>query len=589
MTEELEQLLSNLDVEQLKDIAKNNEIDCSECEIKEEYVVVIADSQKVTPEHINLFLKGRSPERPKVDFSQAETLLLETKQIFDSGDFLSTINKATEAIEIGTQALKSFYGLGLSYAIESSESMISDVKEMGIDVSGAEELLLKAKKTHESQNYEDAGELISDLKDVLSELEEQLAQKTSEFIETIQSNIDSGKEIRADMSEAENKLNEARAQLNEESKLSALSTARQSDSKAKEAVENRVKEISDLIVRAQKAIDEAKYLNAPISEAEDLLEAAQKGLDNENYVKAEEDANSALQTANKSRDEQIQRAIRYKDKISIGSDGASTAVTEGEGALAQETEIQKKPSAEEKGQKVCPTCGADATYVEQYDRYYCYTCSAYIEPVDKDEAEEEEKSAEEPAEAEGGKVCSKCGGEAKYIEQYQRYYCYTCNEYIEPLEKTEGAVSDTEKVAEGPAEETKEDVAAKVCPKCGGEPKYVEQYQRYYCYTCSEYVEPVEKEDLTSEEEKVTEDAAREPKEEEAAKVCPKCGGEPKYVEQYDRYYCYTCSEYVEPAEKEEKAEEEKTEGRTCPDCGGAANYVEQYDRYYCYTCSKYL
>ncbi len=44
MTEELEQLLSNLDVEQLKDIAKNNEIDCSECEIKEEYVVVIADS-----------------------------------------------------------------------------------------------------------------------------------------------------------------------------------------------------------------------------------------------------------------------------------------------------------------------------------------------------------------------------------------------------------------------------------------------------------------------------------------------------------------------------------------------------------------
>lgn len=587
MTEELEQVLSNLDIEQLKDIAKNIEIDCSECEIKEEYVVVIADSKKVTPEDINSIINSSSTEKPAVDFSQAEKLLMETKQIFESGDFLNTINKATEAIEIGTQALKAFYGMGLSYAIESSENMIADVKEMGIDASGAEEMLSKAKKTHESQNYDDAGALIGDLKDVLSDLEEQLAQKTSEFIEIIQSNIDSGKEIKADMSEAENKLNKARAQLGEESKLAALSTARQSDSKAKEAIENRIMEISDLIVKARKSIDEAKYLNAPVSEAESFLDDAQKEYDDIKYIKAEEDANSALQSANRSRDEQIQKAIRYKEKISMGSDGASTAVAGGGGALAQETELQKKPSVEEKGQKVCPTCGADATYVEQYDRYYCYTCSAYIEPVDRDAAREEGAGA--PEDTEIGKVCPKCAGEPKYVEQYQRYYCYTCNEYVEPVEKTEAAFSETEKAPEGPAEETKEDIAAKVCPTCGGEPKYVEQYQRHYCYTCSEYVEPVQKEQLASEEETPAQDAADKGTEEEAAKVCPNCAGEPKYVEQYQRYYCYTCSEYVEPVEKEETAEEEKTKGRTCSDCGGTATYVEQYDRYYCYTCSKYI
>jgi ribosomal protein S27AE len=476
--------------------------------------------------------------------------------------------------------------MGLLYAIESSESMIADVKEMGIDASEAEEMISKAKKTHESQNYEDAGALIGDLKDVLSELEEQLAQKTSEFIEIIQSNIDSGKKIKADMSEAESTLNKAKVQLSEESKLAALSTARQSDSKAKAAIENRVVDISDLIVTARKSIDEAKYLNAPVSEAESFLDEAQKEFDDNNYIKAESDANSAIQTSNKSRDEQIQRAIRYKEKISIDSDGASTAVAEGEGALAQETELQKKPSAEEMAQKVCPTCGADATYVEQYDRYYCYTCSAYIEPVDRDSTEAEEGAG--AAEPEIGKVCPKCSGEPKYVEQYQRYYCYTCNEYVEPVEKTEAAVSET--APEGPAGEKEEDVAAKVCPTCGSEPKYVEQYQRYYCYTCSEYVEPVEKAQLTSEEEAPAEDTAEQSSEEEAAKKCPKCGGEPKYVEQYQRYYCYTCSEYVEPVEKEEKAEEEeKTEERTCPDCDGTATYVEQYDRYYCYTCSKYI
>ena len=146
MTEEMEQLLSKLDIEQLKNVAEKSEIDCSECEIKEEFIVVIADSQKVTAEDINSIIEGSATKRPTVDFSQAEKLLLETKQIFDTGDFLSTINKATEAIEIGTQALKSFYGMGLSYAIESCESMILDVKEMGIDASGAEELLSKAKK-----------------------------------------------------------------------------------------------------------------------------------------------------------------------------------------------------------------------------------------------------------------------------------------------------------------------------------------------------------------------------------------------------------------------------------------------------------
>ena len=207
--------------------------------------------------------------------------------------------------------------------------------------------------------------------------------------------------------------------------------------------------------------------------------------------------------------------------------------------------------------------------------------------MDRDAAAEE--GAAGPAEVDEGKVCPKCAGEPKYVEQYQRYYCYTCNEYVEPVEKTEGVVTDSEKVPEEPAEETKEDVAAKACPICGGEPKYVEQYQRYYCYTCSEYVEPMDRDQLASEKEKIPEDATDKEKDEEATKVCPKCGGEPKYVEQYKRYYCYTCNEYMEPTEKEEKTGEEKTEGRACPDCGGTATYVEQYDRYYCYTCSKYL
>ncbi|MCK4367743.1 MAG: hypothetical protein KAW84_07350, partial [Thermoplasmata archaeon] len=33
--------------------------------------------------------------------------------------------------------------------------------------------------------------------------------------------------------------------------------------------------------------------------------------------------------------------------------------------------VKKRPA------KKCPTCGEDLTYVEKYDRYYCYVCAKY--------------------------------------------------------------------------------------------------------------------------------------------------------------------------------------------------------------------
>jgi ribosomal protein S27AE len=232
--------------------------------------------------------------------------------------------------------------------------------------------------------------------------------------------------------------------------------------------------------------------------------------------------------------------------------------------------------------KVCPNCGGDPTYVEQYQRYYCYTCSEYIEPIEKT-IEEEIEEVKEPIPTELAKVCPNCSGEPTYVEQYQRYYCYTCSEYVEPVEK---GVEEEPRVIEKP----KPTIVTKVCPNCGGEPTYVEQYQRYYCYTCSDYVEPVEK----KVEEKPK--PVIKPKPMKVTKVCPNCGGEPTYVAQYQRYYCYTCSDYVEPTEKgvEERPKavakpKPSKVAKVCPNCGGEPTYVEQYKRYYCYTCSTYV
>ena len=530
MAEEIKQILSGLEIEQLKDLVEMYGIDCSGCERKEEYIAAILSSLKVKADDLRsvlgtgpkMYTGSGSDSMPK--FADAEQLLRETKNKFESGDYLNTIDKATEAIDLGSKALNAFYGIGLSYAIRSSENMMSTVKDAGIDTTPLEQVLGQAKQSFENQEYEGAGKIIGQIRDAMSDLYKQHVQKVNELIEVTQSLLDDAKKMGSDISEAETILQNARDMMASNSLPTALESLKQSEKLAKTAKENRVKEISDIITKAGEAIEEARYLNAPVAEAESLLENARNAFDSEDYILALENANKASEAANAAREDQIQRVLKVQEKIKP----TQAAVVE------SEVKIITEPSE---------------------------TFEAEEELISEEEETFEEIA--EPKPTETIKVCPKCGGEPTYVEQYQRYYCYTCSEYIEPKEKTiEEKIEEVAKPK--PAKVTK------VCPTCGGEPTYVEQYKRYYCYTCSEYIEPVEK----GVEEK--------PKPAKVTKVCPTCGGEPTYVEQYKRYYCYTCSEYVEPVEK-------KSSAKTCPTCGGEPTYVDQYKRYYCYTCNKYL
>ncbi len=73
----------------------------------------------------------------------------------------------------------------------------------------------------------------------------------------------------------------------------------------------------------------------------------------------------------------------------------------------------------------CPYCGNEATYIPKYNRYYCYHCQRYVEPVMDQPQQMVQKKP----------VCPYCGNEATYIPQYQRYYCYHCQKYVEPVFK----------------------------------------------------------------------------------------------------------------------------------------------------------
>jgi hypothetical protein len=38
--------------------------------------------------------------------------------------------------------------------------------------------------------------------------------------------------------------------------------------------------------------------------------------------------------------------------------------------------------------------------------------------------------------------------------------------------------------------------------------------------------------------------------------ACPKCGNDMKYIEQYEQWFCYTCGQYMSPAESQTETAE---------------------------------
>ena len=100
----------------------------------------------------------------------------------------------------------------------------------------------------------------------------------------------------------------------------------------------------------------------------------------------------------------------------------------------------------------CPTCGGNLRFIHEYDRYYCDNCQDYKVPVHPPEQstpqpppsqqptqqyqnpgqsyQQSTQQATPPPQEEGRKVCQTCGNEARWIEEYNRYYCDNCQKYL---------------------------------------------------------------------------------------------------------------------------------------------------------------
>jgi uncharacterized protein YbaR (Trm112 family)/ribosomal protein S27AE len=225
----------------------------------------------------------------------------------------------------------------------------------------------------------------------------------------------------------------------------------------------------------------------------------------------------------------------------------------------------------------CPKCGEEPNFLEHMEKWYCYECNSYVdqEEIEAEEemVEEEVEEAEEmPAEPEEQKpeapkapteilMCANCGQPLKWIEKYQRHYCYSCKKYA-PVE------TPIESEPAPPVVAPKKEPSAKCCPECSTEMKFVQKYDEWYCYTCKKY--PLHKAKAKPEAPK-----------KESGSCCPKCKGKLRYIEKYKRHYCDACKAY---APKSGAAPAKKV----CPTCKSELKYIQQYNEWYCFNCKKY-
>lgn len=172
-------------------------------------------------------------------------------------------------------------------------------------------------------------------------------------------------------------------------------------------------------------------------------------------------------------------------------------------------EERKAPAPEV---KMCSICGQPLKWIDKYQRHYCYGCRKY---APKEGVPKKEESTSAPT-GEGARRCPDCGGELKFVEKYGEHYCFACKKY--PFHKK------AEPASQGAPTPARPQVL--MCPKCGDPLKYIEKYQRHYCFTCKEYA---------------PKGFGGAPQE---AKICPICNGSMKFITEYNEWYCYTCKKY---------------------------------------------
>ena len=314
---------------------------------------------------LNKKLKSRKDEPFK--FDELNDMLSQMEQIYDTGKYSELLEHIEKAISYCESTLKKFQGIGLSFAILSSQKWIDSIKDIEMSVIDAEELLLQAKRNFLGDMYEDAMKAIRELKDLTPKLEEEQKGKLSEMIRGIESHIEEAKAIGTNVEQAERLVKEAKVTLENDLLIKCAEAVRKAQVLIGEAGEDRKAVINEAMTFVEGIIEEARAIGADVKAPLQHLEKARAFFDNKDFqicmhttIQAEEMTTELIQ-------KQVEKALALKKSLEDRYKAVATSTYQQE---AKETISEWKAN--------CQTCGNSLEYVEQYNRWYCYNCQKYV-------------------------------------------------------------------------------------------------------------------------------------------------------------------------------------------------------------------
>jgi hypothetical protein len=246
------------------------------------------------------------------DVTEAESLLQETEQLFEDEDFElidDYLKKVKTSVETTAAQRKTEL---VSEAVTSTKALLDETREMGADVSDAENILNEVEGLFKDEDFERVDEYVKKAEEALKTSQIELKrEEKSKTISSTRERIDEGREKGAEVTEAEKLLTEAENMLMSDSDMDEVEQLIQQSqtSLASSYDQYKSQKIIDDISNMHGKIERYRSQGVDVAKAEEMLHNAEIEYKKENFDGVEVIIEKVGKVIEKDYDEQFNKKI----------------------------------------------------------------------------------------------------------------------------------------------------------------------------------------------------------------------------------------------------------------------------------------
>lgn len=323
---------------------------------------------KDVDDEINRLL--REAEALELIFNEPTNLLKELKDSYGRKNYASILENSAKVLVLMDEPTEKFIKIGMAFSISAAADWITTLKETGVDISEAQNLISKAREQFAGGDFRMADETIGEVRKMFLKLEEEQAKSTEEGIAAAEQLIEEARKIDAEVYAAERALSQAKNAQEAENFPETARLVKEAKEEAEKAKELRIQTISDALLFTGSVIDESMEVGVDTSESDTLYEEAKSAFDEGDFKRSAELNKEAEEKALQLQDEHIKKVMALKEKRA---------------SMMEKKVSETKPEAppgyeapsEEAREDACPNCGSKMRFIEKYSRFWCNSCQKY--------------------------------------------------------------------------------------------------------------------------------------------------------------------------------------------------------------------